>query len=74
MNPNTNTDDLCRTCPIRYQVETHASKIATVEADLKIVRDFMIESKMLRQLTLGGGFLSVITLFMTIVNLALSKP
>jgi hypothetical protein len=63
----------CSQCPINREtqlhIQDHARRIKTLEDDLKLMRDFMVESKTIRYMTMGGGMLSIITLVLTIANL-----
>ena len=68
--PDTN---FCERCPLNREVQLHIDaherRILALEADVKLVRDFMIESKTIRYMTMGGGMLSIVTLVLTIANL-----
>ena len=72
-------DKICDHCPLNREVtvilEHHERRIIQVELDLKKINEFVIESRLLRQLTLGGGFLSLVTLTITLYNiLSNGKP
>jgi hypothetical protein len=64
---------ICDRCPLNREVtvilEHHERRISAAELDLKKINDFVVESRLLRQMTLGGGFLSIVTLAITLFNL-----
>jgi hypothetical protein len=67
------TNPPCDHCPLwreqKFYNADHEKRIAALEAEIKIIRDFMIEGKFIRYLTMGGGFMSIITLAILISTL-----